>query len=95
MPFLDHLRAALTRFAHHFAGPSSGSPSDADAPGDVLRTVRIALEARALCEEIGLPSLVKTSGGSGLHILLPLGRQCDHEQSRQLAAHMPFPSSPP
>jgi bifunctional non-homologous end joining protein LigD len=50
--------------------------------------VRIALEVRALCEEIGLPSLVKTSGGSGLHILLPLGQQCDHEQSRQLAELM-------
>jgi len=47
--------------------------------------VRIAREARALCEEIGLPSLVKTSGGSGLHILLPLGRQHGHETSRQLA----------
>jgi bifunctional non-homologous end joining protein LigD len=47
--------------------------------------VRIAREARALCEEIGLPSLVKTSGGSGLHILLPLGRQHGHDTSRQLA----------
>jgi bifunctional non-homologous end joining protein LigD len=47
--------------------------------------VRIAREVRAICEEIGLPSLVKTSGGSGLHILLPLGGQCDHDQSRQLA----------
>jgi bifunctional non-homologous end joining protein LigD len=47
--------------------------------------VRIAREVRAICEEIGLPSFVKTSGGSGLHILLPLGRQCDHDQSRQLA----------
>ena len=47
--------------------------------------VRIAREVRAICEEIGLPSFVKTSGGSGLHILLPLGGQCDHDQSRQLA----------
>jgi bifunctional non-homologous end joining protein LigD len=47
--------------------------------------VRIAREAHALCEEIGLPSLVKTSGGSGLHILLPLGRQHGHDAARQLA----------
>jgi len=47
--------------------------------------VRIAREVHAICEEIGLPSFVKTSGGSGLHILLPLGGQCDHDQSRQLA----------
>jgi bifunctional non-homologous end joining protein LigD len=47
--------------------------------------VRIALELRELCEEIELPSFIKTSGGSGLHILLPMGRQLDHERVRQLA----------
>lgn len=47
--------------------------------------VRIALAIRELCEEIELPSLIKTSGGSGLHILLPMGRQLDHERVRQLA----------
>lgn len=47
--------------------------------------IEIALAARDLCEEIGLPCFVKTSGGSGLHLLLPLGRQLVHEQSRQLA----------
>lgn len=47
--------------------------------------VRIAREVRAICEEIGLPSFAKTSGGSGLHVLLPLGGQCDHDQSRRLA----------
>jgi len=38
-----------------------------------------------LCDEIGLPCFVKTSGSTGLHVLLPLGRQCTYEQSRQLA----------
>ncbi|MFL6195695.1 MAG: DNA ligase D [Thermoanaerobaculia bacterium] len=47
--------------------------------------VRIALAVRELCEEIGLPSFVKTSGGSGLHILLPMGRLLAHEPVRQLA----------
>jgi bifunctional non-homologous end joining protein LigD len=47
--------------------------------------VRIALEIRELCEEIEMPSRIKTSGGSGLHILLPMGRQLDHERVRQLA----------
>jgi bifunctional non-homologous end joining protein LigD len=46
--------------------------------------VRVAKATRALCEEIELPSFVKTSGSSGLHILLPLGRQCTYEQSRSL-----------
>ena len=53
------------------------------APFD--HVIRIALAIRELCEEIGLPSFVKTSGGSGLHILLPMGRQLAHEPARQLA----------
>ncbi|REJ74671.1 MAG: DNA ligase D [Acidobacteria bacterium] len=48
--------------------------------------VRIAREAKRLCDEIGLESFVKTSGSSGLHVLLPLARQCDYEQSRALAS---------
>lgn len=37
------------------------------------------------CREIAWTPFLKTSGGSGLHILLPLGRQCGFEQARQLA----------
>jgi bifunctional non-homologous end joining protein LigD len=53
-----------------------------EAPfSDVVRT---AIVFRALCEKIGLPSYVKTTGKTGLHILLPLGRQCTYAQSRTL-----------
>ncbi len=48
------------------------------------QVVQVALEARALCRRIELPLFVKTSGSSGLHLLVPLGRQCTHEQSRAL-----------
>lgn len=47
--------------------------------------VEIALALYEMCDSIGLPSFPKTSGGSGLHILLPLGGLLTHEQSRQLA----------
>jgi bifunctional non-homologous end joining protein LigD len=47
--------------------------------------VTVALAARHLCDAIGLPCYVKTSGSSGLHVLLPLGRRCTHEQARQMA----------
>jgi bifunctional non-homologous end joining protein LigD len=47
--------------------------------------VEIALAIRALTEEIAIPSFIKTSGGSGLHVLLPLCQQLTHDQSRQLA----------
>ena len=47
--------------------------------------VEIALAIRALCGEIELPCHVKTSGGSGLHVLLPMGSTLEHEAVRQLA----------
>ncbi|MEO5511666.1 MAG: DNA ligase D [Longimicrobiales bacterium] len=44
--------------------------------------VTVALAVRALCEDIRLPCSIKTSGSSGLHVLIPLGRQCTHDQSK-------------
>jgi len=46
--------------------------------------VTVALEVKALCDDIGLPTGIKTSGSTGLHVLIPLGRQCTYEQSRTL-----------
>jgi bifunctional non-homologous end joining protein LigD len=46
--------------------------------------VEVALAARKLCERIGLPVFVKTTGSTGLHLMIPLGRQCTHEQARSL-----------
>jgi bifunctional non-homologous end joining protein LigD len=46
--------------------------------------VEVAKALRVLCEQIELPNFVKTSGSSGLHIMLPLGRQVSYEQSRSL-----------
>lgn len=50
-----------------------------------LHVVRVALALKEICDEIGLPSFVKTSGSSGLHVLLPLGRKTTYEQSQMLA----------
>ena len=44
--------------------------------------IRCALVFRALCEKIGMPSYVKTTGKTGMHILLPLGRQVTYAQCR-------------
>jgi bifunctional non-homologous end joining protein LigD len=46
--------------------------------------VELATAIRALCEDIELPCFVKTSGSTGLHVLIPLGGQCTYEQSRML-----------
>ena len=46
---------------------------------------KIAKVIHSLCEDIALPSFVKTSGSTGLHILIPLGHRYTYEQSRTLA----------
>ena len=53
-----------------------------EAPfSDVIRCAQVL---HRVCESVGLPSYVKTTGKTGLHIMLPLGRQCTYEQSRML-----------
>lgn len=47
--------------------------------------VEVARTIGELCEEIGLPSYPKTSGSSGIHVMIPLGGQLNYEQSRTLA----------
>ncbi len=46
--------------------------------------VEVAWAIHRLCEDIDLPHYVKTSGSSGLHVLVPLGGQVDYEMSRTL-----------
>lgn len=53
-----------------------------EAPfSDVIRCAHVLHD---VCEGLGLPHYVKTTGKTGLHILIPLGRQCTYEQSRGL-----------
>ncbi len=47
--------------------------------------VPLALAIHRLCDQVGLPNYVKTSGQSGLHVLIPLGGQCTFDQARTLA----------
>jgi bifunctional non-homologous end joining protein LigD len=53
-----------------------------DAPFEDV--IKIAKAIRSLCDEIDLPTFVKTSGSSGLHVIIPLGGQLDYQQSRSL-----------
>jgi bifunctional non-homologous end joining protein LigD len=46
--------------------------------------VKLALAIHRLCDAIELPAFVKTSGATGLHVLVPLGAQCTYEESRSL-----------
>lgn len=53
---------------------------DLDPSRDDATSLRAgALAVRALLEELGLPSLVKTSGSKGFHIVVPLDGESDYE----------------
>ncbi|MBT6275080.1 MAG: hypothetical protein HOI95_13190 [Chromatiales bacterium] len=47
--------------------------------------VKVARTIYNLCHALGLPSAVKTSGSTGLHVLVPLGGTLTHALSRTLA----------
>jgi len=58
---------------------------DLDPKGAPFENViELARAIHDLCETIELPCFPKTSGSTGLHVLIPLGRQCTYEQSRML-----------
>jgi bifunctional non-homologous end joining protein LigD len=46
--------------------------------------VKVAKEVHALAEEMEVPSYLKTSGSSGLHVLIPLGGQLTFDQCKSL-----------
>ena len=47
--------------------------------------VEVARAIHRLCNQVGLPHFAKTSGSTGLHVLIPLGARYTHEQSRSMA----------
>jgi bifunctional non-homologous end joining protein LigD len=49
-----------------------------------LHVVQVARGIHELADEIGLPAYVKTSGSTGLHVLVPLGGLCTFDQCKQL-----------
>lgn len=47
--------------------------------------VDTALVIHALLEEKGIPNFCKTSGGTGLHVYVPLARKYDYSEARRFA----------
>ncbi|MGF6847837.1 bifunctional non-homologous end joining protein LigD [Chitinophaga sp. W3I9] len=47
--------------------------------------IETALVIKDILDEIGAPSFIKTSGSTGMHILIPLGAKYSFDQSRMLA----------
>jgi bifunctional non-homologous end joining protein LigD len=59
---------------------------DLDPKGAPFKdVVTIARHLRELCDDVGLETFVKTSGSTGLHVLIPLGARYTYEHSRTLA----------
>jgi bifunctional non-homologous end joining protein LigD len=59
---------------------------DLDPKGAPFKdVVTIARYLHDLCDDVGLLNYVKTSGSTGLHVLIPLGARYTYEHSRTLA----------
>jgi len=53
-----------------------------DAP--FASVVIVARQVKKICDAMGLPSYPKTSGKTGLHVLIPMGRTFEYGQQRLL-----------
>jgi bifunctional non-homologous end joining protein LigD len=47
--------------------------------------VQVARALKTILDELSLPSFIKTSGATGLHVLIPMGRRYTHEETRTFA----------
>jgi len=89
--------AALELHTNQWKLPDVNTPRavvidlDPGAPADVLDCCRVALELRELLDHLGMIAVVKTSGGKGLHVSVPLnngkrkGAKVDHEKTKEFA----------
>ncbi len=58
---------------------------DPGPPATIVDCCRVALRIRALLEDLGLQAWVKTSGGLGLHLYVPLNTPVTYGQTKSFA----------
>ena len=58
---------------------------DPGPPATIVDCCRVALRIRALLDELGLQAWVKTSGGVGLHVYVPLNTEVTYGQTKTFA----------
>jgi bifunctional non-homologous end joining protein LigD len=58
---------------------------DPGPPADLIDAGRIALRLRDLLAELGLESFVKTSGGKGIHMAVPLNTPCTFDDTKSFS----------
>ena len=87
--YLANMGAIPIHAWHSRITPTSSTPTGACSTSiprkpRSRRSSRPPTEVKNLLDEIELPGFLKTSGASGLHILLPLARQLTHRQATTL-----------
>jgi bifunctional non-homologous end joining protein LigD len=81
--FPDYIVCDLDPYIYSGEEPAGGQPAfNADA---FARCKEVAFSLKALLDSMRLHSLVKTSGKTGLHILVPIKRTVTFEAARALA----------
>ena len=83
-------QACITPHVWLSHGPAFDRPDqlmfDLDPPDDDFAAARrAAIEVRRVLDELGLPSFVKTTGGDGLHVLVPLRPTAAFDDVRSFA----------
>ena len=58
---------------------------DPEPPAGLADACRVAMVLHHRLRALGLTSVVKTTGGSGLHVLVPLNSPCGYAQTRAFA----------
>ncbi|MDQ3896989.1 MAG: non-homologous end-joining DNA ligase [Actinomycetota bacterium] len=58
---------------------------DPGPPATIVECCGVALRIRALLDDLGLRAWVKTSGGAGLHVYVPLNTAVTYEQTKAFA----------
>ncbi len=61
---------------------------DPGAPATIADCARLAIDMRALLADLGLESLVKTSGSKGLHLYVPLNTPATFDDAKAFARAM-------
>jgi bifunctional non-homologous end joining protein LigD len=84
--------AALELHTHHWTVADPWHPTavvldlDPGPPAGILDCGRVALELRDILEHFDLRAVVKTSGGKGLHLSVPLNTNlATHEETKRFA----------
>jgi bifunctional non-homologous end joining protein LigD len=84
--------AALELHTHQWTMADPAHPNalvldlDPGAPATIIDCCRVALELHDTLEQLGLGCVVKTSGGKGLHLSVPLiGSQATDSETKQFA----------